>query len=407
MSSEVKLKINPLLIPAGPGGSSDRIIYPEDKVNQMVRSEYMDTLGAYQRAFGMYRWMQLDKHLEYRIERIDRSDVAVQKFTNCAFQDGALMTTTTDNIRPSKSYIKASRCIDEDFNSHWEGIIKYKTDGGIEYDAIGKARENLFIENLLEDYTYALNRMNVVGNYHDKTTALRDKITAEQRVIWDKTTSETKGFHRLQVEYANDKGAKWMNRTDLIDETLFSEDGSLYNGSIKDIISALLRDGKVKKLQKLANGVVQTVRGKQVWTYIKLSNAFYNKVLKELEAENTNALQNQRTWKWETINGAKVITYDQRLPVIPCEYVNGFDEYLKGDTHSITISVSGNIQFGGNWAEVQGGEVYGFRPGIIISRGTDPGLENFLKWTVLSLQLQAGIIVDPDLFTGLVTYVSK
>jgi len=391
-------------------GGSDRIAYPSGAINALVRSEYLDTFGPYQKAFNLHHYMKMNKMREYRIERIDRSDVAVQKYTSCAFQDGAFLSSTVDNLKPTKSYIQASRCIDEDFESIWEETLDFKNSGAPEYDAIGTQRQNMFIENLLEDYTVAINRMNCIGNFHDKTSTLRQDITAEERSIWDKTTSEHKGSKRLAVDYATAKGYAWMQRTDLLKASDFSTDGSIYNESVTDLIEAFLYDNnKLKKLNKMVNGTIKTVRGQEVWPYIELSSALYNKAVKELNAESANPLSNDRLLNWEVVNGVRVIMYNGRVPIIPAEYVDGFDRYLNGDTHSITISTSKNVQFGGNWDAVSDEkEIYGFRPAVLISRGTNPShTESYKKWNVLSTQLLMSTIVDPDLYTGAVIYVPR
>lgn len=388
-------------------------LFPAKELNAVLRSGYIDNFGFYQQQFGPYATMQLTKAHKYVIKDIKGRPLMLKPYNSCVMENGCLITETKREIQPDRAYVKCIQCDDEFLDSAYEHVLQYSAeDGQIEMDSAGAGILQNWFDELIETYTMDVMASLSVGKFHTinpGTVDYDDDATLEERDLFADARQATEGWlTQLQAKYTSDTTKylhldypETVSNLTAYDNTKWTA-GTGYSDPVTPIIDEMIKKAP-KKLQTIINEGVGGFGTRSHVPYIPVSNLWFNSLVDEANDIADAVATNDRALAWRTFGDHQVLYYRNRIPIIPISHIGVYDEYLKGTTNYLGVTVSKNIQLGGSF-NTASGEIGGVVPGIAFQKSTNfqdtaPG-----AWTMLSKSLLKSAVSDTDLITGMISY---
>lgn len=378
------------------------------ELNSLQRASYTDTFGFYQRLFNVFGYMQLNKKQKYVVHSPKGHPLVWQQWKACSYSETGSLTMNTRELIPDPIYLKERFCHDELLFSAYEHMLNWASSGQLGLDDEGTRLFNMLIEEFMANAAYGLRMTATAGDLYDVSTVpLSADNTATLNDLMARTHNTFKGWMKLSMDLAANEGKGWMNLA-ITDDTEFDEVAG-YQGNILDLLDTLKANAR-KPLRQLINrgGIVSEGR----FTFlplIVLSDSYFNAVVERYNFESDRVATNRVRLTMNTFGGEntptpqRVFYLDGMLPIIPLQEINGFDTYLKGQTHGAYIVASGNIQLGSSFAGIPE-NIENPNIGMMMARNEDITRDDFGKFSVLSHALTKVAIADPDYFVGTTTY---
>lgn len=148
-----------------------------------------------------------------------------------------------------------------------------------------------------------------------------------------------------------------------------------------------------------------------MYPLLVVSDFYFNAIVDQYNFETVQTATNRTRIQTRDFGGEqsptpqRVYYIDGRLPVIPLDDINGFDEFLKGDTHFMGIIASGNIQLGASFSSLPE-DIENHDIGVSVTRNNDKTRNDYGKYTVLSHALSKVAIADPDYAVASITHTT-
>lgn len=397
------LKITPNFIP-----DNGQLFFSAQELNSLQRSAYTDTFGFYQRLFGVFSYMQLNKKNKFVVHTPKGHPLVWQPWKACAYNETGSLTINTRELIPDPIYLKERFCHDELLFSAYEHMLEWSASGMVDLDDEGTRLLNTLIEEFMANAAYGLRMTATAGDLYDiSTVPLSADNTATLNELIALTHNTFKGWLKLSMDLAANEGKGWMNLAVTDDQDFDEVTG--FTGNILDLFDTLKANAR-KPLRQLINrgGIVREGR----FTFlplIVLSDSYFNAVVDRYNFESDRVATNRVRLTMRSFGGEnsptpqRVFYLDDMLPIIPMEEINGFDTYLKGQTHFAGIIASGNVQLGSSFAGIPE-NIENPNIGMMIGRNNDITRDDYGKFSVLSHALTKVAIADPEYFVGTTTY---
>ena len=385
-----------------------QVAFPANNLNHFMAAELHDTFGFYQRNFGMYNWLTLNKELKYVIHTLQGQPLVWQTLKSCGWDDTGSMKIGRQEFTPCKAKINESWCHDELFDSCFKHFLDYRGSGPVRLDSNGIDVVNKLTRVLGENATLGARLTLTVGQLYDTNLVeFNNKVGHDIRTLFRKTAGTCKGWVELVRELGENPKYSHLNVKNCF--TVDDFDGSKYLGDPIALMDSL-REEAPADLTALMNegGIVGSIQGDFMPMYlvsVSIFNAIANMYRKQcISVTCVNPRLTAEEFTMNTSRGARKVKvyYIDGIPVIPLSDLNCYDKYLTGTTHFAALTVSGNIGLGGSFGAIPDLENAGRRVGIMVQRKTD--LDELGKYLFLAHALFSATIADTDYFVGCQVY---
>lgn len=384
-----------------------QVAFPAKSLNYFIREEIQDTFGFYQRTFGVYSYMQLNKTLQYVIHSLSGSPLLWQPHRSCSWDETGSLRVGRREFTPCKAKINEEFCYDELFDSCFEHFLTWSGRGPLELDANGINMVNQMVRTLAENAVIGARLTLTAGQlYNPSSVTFNEQTSKSMKDLFTATVGTCQGWIELVRSMAESSSQyAHMNVDGIFDEGDFS--GKQYTGD-PVLVFDNLRESAPADLQGLMNegGVAGSVEGDFMPLFL-VSNSIYNAIADAyrkmcVSVTCLNPRLSRREYTISTPRGSRPIYvyFIDDVPVIPITDINHYDKYLTGATHFAAITPSRNIGLGASFASLptlEGGDV-----GMLIER--KESAKEWGQYHFLAHALFAATIADTDYFVGTQVY---
>jgi len=406
------LKIAPNFIP-----ENNQMFFSSKDLNSFQRAEYQDTFGFYQQNFGLYSFMRLNRMYKYIVHTPKGTPLVWQSYNSCNYDETGSLTIGQRELTPDPVYMNEKFCHDVLLDSAYEHFLQWGGDGDIDLNEEGQKMLNALIAELMSNAAYGARLSLTGGQLFGNTAAgvlgnnninFDGAVTNNIKDLFYRTHPSVRGWVKLFVDMAaSDSQFSHLNMSGIL-PTQFDSTAN-FLGDILDVYDQL-RAGAPKPLQQLINrgGIIQA--GRQSFTPLfVVSDSMYAALIDAYNRESGLAATNRPRIVPRDVSPAgsaapSIVYYlDNRVPVVPLCEVNGFDEYLTGQTHFAGIIASGNIQLGTSFTSVPM-NVENADVGMIIERDTSFSNNTYGRYTFASHALMKAALADHQYAVATVQY---
>lgn len=379
---------------------------PAKNLNIFMKTEMQDTFGVYQRLFGLYSYMRLNKKRKYTIHTLTGNPMIWQPAKSCYFEPTGALRIGKREFDPCEAKMNEEFCDDELMNSCFEHLNTF-ANGRKTLDPQGVAVINEAVRTIAQNATLGA-RLTLTGGqlYNPANVKFNSSATEEIKNLFRKTASTCRGWVELVRGMGEKIGYGHMNLKNIFGEDDFN--GTKYRGDIVlDVYDKLLEEAPSKLCGMIDEGGVIGNTGELSSIPLFVLTTHLYKCLaaqfrKECRAVCRDPRLTQREFSVNTGTGSRTIKvyYIDDTPVIPLHDLNCYDQYLTGSTHMAVLTVGGNIGLGASFGELPDTEKPGV--GILLERGTS--IKDMGKISMASQSLFANTIADSDCFVGTQVY---
>ena len=381
---------------------------PADRLNLYMRTEIQDTLGFYQRQFGIFSYMRLTNTQKFVLNTLQGSPMMWQPHKSCAWEPTGAITTSQQEFSPCKAKINEQTCYDELFNSCFEHLLRWDGNGPLKMGDVGTKLMNDLVRTVAENAALGARLTLTAGQMFDPTNVtFNNKVTHELKTLFTKTVGTCKGW----VELLREMGATSAAHAHLDVQGVFSTDDFSGKKFIGDPIAVFdkLRDAAPVELQSVINeGGIAGSLDTDFRPLFIVSTSLYNAVTEEyrklcISVTCINPRLTREEVSVSTSRGARkqYVYYIDDIPVIPISDISYYDKFLTGATHFAAITVSGNIGLGAAFDSIpdptNGGNV-----GVMVQYSEDA--KDYGTYYFLSHSLFMTMIADTDFIVATQQY---
>lgn len=400
----MKLSIAPHFLP----GESGDFFFTERTLNKLSRARYQDDFGFYQSRFNVFSYMQMNSRRKFVVHYPKGSPLVWQKYQGCTYDNTGSISLDRREITPDPIYMREQFCHDSLLDSCFQHMINYTTGGDITLDEEGVRIFNMLVDELMTNAQLGFRMSALTGQmYNVETVEYSNDNTANLTELFKKTHPSVKGLIKLAYDRAQ-IDAPQLN-VNVVNDSDFNAMGQ-FQGDPIEVVEAIMDKAK-KPLRQLYNRGATISNGRFTFApLIIASDGYYNAFLDKYKAEGDLSMTNRtklskRDLAPENSNMPMEVMYlYDRIPIIPLSEINGFDQYVAGDLHTLMVVGSGNMQIGASFSSLpQDIENRGI--GVMIGRNDDMHDDAYGTYTVLSHALAKTAIADTDYMAGTIKYV--
>ena len=388
---------------------NQQVALPAKNLNIFMKTEMQDTFGVYQRLFGLYSYMRLNKKRKYTIHTLTGNPMIWQPAKACSFDPTGALRIGKRSFEPCEAKMNEEFCDDELMNSCFDHLNTL-SGGRKTLDAAGVAVINEAVRTIAQNATLGA-RLTLTGGqlYDPSKVKFNSSATQEIKDLFRKTANTCRGWVELAREMGEKKKYSHMNLQNIFGEDDF--DGTKFSGDVVlDIYDKLLEQAPNKLCGMIDEGGVIGNTGELSSIPLFVLTTHLYKCLaaqyrKECRAVCRDPRLTQREFTVNTGSGSRVIKvyYIDDTPVIPLHDLNCYDEYLTGSTHLAAITVGGNIGLGASFDALPDAE----KPGVGILLEKQTSIKDAGKIAMVSQSLFAVTIADSDCFVGSQVYAES
>lgn len=382
------------------------LYFPTDPLNALLRAEYSDKFGFYQRNFGVYSYMQLTQDLTYRVHYATGTPFMWQPHNNCAWTPTGTLGMDQMEITPCRVKINEQFCYDEFMGSAYSAFLRWSQNPTIGFSAAGQAAVDELARTIVSNATLGARMTLTGGQLHDPTAVTFEAGTPSRIVdAFSRTVGACRGWIELLIETAAATGQTWLDGS-YIDAGDISADGKTYTGAVTGDAVALydkiFSDAPTALTDAVIEGGVGGF-GAQFYPLFLVSLSIYRAVDAAYKAQKESATINEPRisrvpFQTSTDRGSRTIyvyAIDDTI-VVPISEAAQFDQYITGTSHFAYLTVSGVIQLGGSFANLP--VVNESNVAVLLQVSTDA--EDYGTHKFLSHALMATAINDTNYIAG-------
>ena len=113
---------------------NNQLAFPAGDLNFFMREEVQDSFGFYQREFGVYSYMRLNKNLQFVIHTIGGSPLMWQPHNSCGWNETGSLGIGRREFTPCRAKINESWCHDELFEGCFKHFLTWDPNRPVELD---------------------------------------------------------------------------------------------------------------------------------------------------------------------------------------------------------------------------------------------------------------------------------
>lgn len=378
------------------------IMFPYAETVALQRT-YTSQLSAYQAEFGIYSHMELTSTKEYLVNTFSVDSLGLQA-ASCDITDTDGISREERTVAPCHVVNYKTLCAEETLGTAL--MTAREVSGGTTSDA---GLQNLIMDiakNVSNAGTASLLALNIAGGLYaipdgDNDYAYKVGVTSAQQANYVKQVSVTcEGWIVKALE--NNKNG------DISDAN--GKFGSVNNtattygaGKARLLKNALLAASSAELQDLFTLGAQTTSTGQEIRPVIIVDAITFNAIVKDYDTTNTGAsLNNDGTYKWQTINGRNYMFMDNIL-VYPETSPRAYEKYLTGYQAFMALTFCGNMNLGNSFAQLPLLATGGYPAAFMASQ--KPGLNNLGTWEMRSDYMVASDISDTDMVTIASAYI--
>jgi hypothetical protein len=377
------------------------LFFETTKLNALVSAEYYDNFDVYQRLFQMYSWMTMNDEHEFVMHYMHGNSLVWQPHKSCAWDPVGKVTMGQRTITPCPAKVNQQFCYDEYMDSSFKTWLNWSTGGpAIGFKPAGIAATNMLTRSLVENATRGYLATLVAGKLHNVDTVVFNPATpTDIRSAFVKTASTCRGWIPLLRAMSQEAGLAHLD-TLPISSSDISNDGKKYTGNILTVYDALVEQAPQRLQDAIIEGGIPGFDG-AAQTLMLVALPEYRAIYNQMLAQKNQAVQNDpriTVREFPSAPGQTPIQvyYIDKTAIIPVNQTGVYDQYLPGTSHFAYLTVSGNVQLGGNFANIprsRDGNV-----AIMIQQSQDA--EDYGMYKMLAHSLMSSAINDVDYITG-------
>lgn len=373
---------------------------PADKLNMFLRTEIQDTLGFYQRQFGIFSYMKMTSTQKFVIHTLGGSPMMWQPHKSCAWEPTGSITTSNQELSPCKAKINEQTCYDELFSSCFEHLLQWNGNGPLNMGPVGMQVMNDLVRTVAENAALGARLTLTAGQMFDPATVnFNNKVSYELKTLFTKTVGTCKGW----VELLRDMGASSAAHAHLDVQGVFNTSdfsGKKFIGNPLAVFDSL-RDAAPMELTAVINeGGIAGSLDTDFRPLFLVSTSLYNAITEEyrklcISVTCINPRLTRQEVSVSTSRGARTqyVYYIDDIPVIPISDISYYDRFLVGATHFAAITVSGNIGLGSSFDSIPDPS-NGGNAGVMVQLSQEA--KDYGTYYFLSHSLFSTVIADTD-----------
>lgn len=398
-------------------GRSRNIAYSKTEMNEVWREAYQDDFGVYQRQYGIVRHLQINKKGKFTLQTIEGDPLLVQPYKSCFTSPiGGTSMGKRQSHGGCPVYIKQQQCHDTwMMDDCYRDFIEYRN-GIVEESQLAEDVMDLHREELFANAKLGLRATQWIGQLYDadkltEQNLWADGVTHELKERFRRTTGACRGLLPMTKDMAQDTNYAYMHDTEIAEDlcTKFDIENCQFNGDLGDWINKLIKKfpPKLRKAARSGNGPRRLGVGGRSYVFLMVSDPLYPIFQQAVLEEQKMLVTNGTCWREDALtlpdgSSEMVITYRNRLVIIPDTATCIFDDYTKCQTLSMIATVSNNIQMGTSFGrhidDIESNSDDAF--GMIIQKDTNASSPTYNKWTWLMYTLLYQGVLDPSCYWG-------
>jgi len=377
--------------------------FETERLNYLADAEYNEHFGFFQRTFGVYSYMQMNRYLKYKIHYPQGTPFMWQPHNSCAWTPTGTLSMATKEIEPCRAKINEQFCYDEWMDSAYEAWLSWEQ-SNVAINEAGRDATDALVRTLLRNATVGARAVNVAGQLLDTGTLTFEEGTPTNiRSAFLKSADVCRGWIALARALAAEDSAKYGHMENgLITAGNISSDGESYTGSFLSLYDAQVAAAPKKLRNAIESGGVTGI-STPFYPMMLVSPSMISALYQDwLTQKSTTAVNDprieRREYTVDTPRGPRpmYVYFVDGTVIIPVEEVELYDNYLTTTSHFAYLTVSGAIQMGGSFAsipEIPGGQ-------IAMAIQASDLLQNLGTYSFLSHALFASAINDKDMLSG-------
>jgi peptidoglycan hydrolase-like protein with peptidoglycan-binding domain len=382
------------------------IMFPYAETVALQRT-YTSQLSAYQAEFGIYSHMELTSTKEYLVNTFSVDSLGLQA-ASCDITDTDGISREERTIAPCHVVNYKTLCAEETLGTAL--MTAREVSGSTTSDA---GLQNLIMDiakNVSNAGTASLLALNIAGGLYEVPAvgndyAYKAGVTSAQQANFVKQVSVTcegwivKALEDNKNSSISDANGKFGTANNTVIDG--STGANTYAaGKARLLKNALLAASSAELQDLFTLGAQTTSTGQEIRPVIIVDAITFNAIVKDYDTANTGAaLNNDGTYKWQTINGRNYMFMDNIL-VYPETSPRAYEKYLTGYQAFMALTFCGNMNLGNSFAQLPLLATSGYPAAFMASQ--KPGLNNLGTWEMRSDYMVASDISD----TGMVTIAS-
>lgn len=369
----------------------------------LLRNEYLNTLDWYQRAFGVYSIMKLNRNNKFNLIQATGKPYLWQASNSCVSDPTKTISLGQEVLEPKATELFEKLCVrDSSYGSLlFEHLLSYNGDT-LELTPEMRAILDELTQTLLENAAQGLRLNLTIGSLTDIAALPGGKPASTPQDVWDAllaTYDSSIGWVTVAANAAA-AGYSWMDLSGVISSGDFNASGD-YTANPLDLYDTIKANAPSQLKKVVASGGV----GKHLPIFIvdpTLFAAIANKA-NELAAQplaNTARIVVREVQTPGELIPRRYYVIDGSVVVVPVEEIQGWDEDADIDTYGAFLTTAGNINIGGAFTDMPG--TMGENTAITAAYNTNAGSSDFGYMFWRGFSVTASAIAYRDLFAGTV-----
>lgn len=375
-------------------------------LNKLVRAQYSDDFGFFQRQFGVYSYMQLTKDLQYKIYYPKGSPLIWQTHNSCAWTPSKTLSFGENTITPCKVKINEQLCYDELFDSAFKGLLQWGGRPNVSMDPTGTQMLNDMVRTIVENATIGARTVMVGGQVHNlASVAYETGASTNVQEAFQKSSAACAGWLKLVATL--DSTYSWLEQS-VIDADDVGADGATFTTNPLTLYDTLLAGAPKKLRAAIQRGGIRGY-GTPYYPIMLVSPSVFSAVYNQYQTQNVTAATNKpritvREFMENDGRGGMrpvLVYYIDNTVVIPVDEIDNYDEVVTGTSHFAYLTLSGVIQLGASFANIP--SVDESQVGLMVQMSQNA--EDYGTTKILAHSLLGNAINDVDYITGSYAYV--
>lgn len=372
-------------------------------LNAIARAQYMDTFDFWQRQFGLYGFMKMNKLNKFIVWSPQGHPLMLQPYNACSVEPTGSLTMGKRELEPDKAQMFEKFCHDELFDSCFEHWVEFMESGMVDLDENGRAMFGQLVDELLANAALSVRLGLTSGNFYDVSTVeFSPENTANISSLFTRTHGTFTGWVKVALD-ASQTNYPWLNES-ITTAADFDENG--YTGNIIDLYDSLRLKAKRPFQQVINQGGISRGGRFSFTPLMVVSDSYFNAVISQWNAYATQTATNRTRLsvrEFGAQNGASPnrVFYIDQTPIVPLSDIAGFDQYVNAQTHFAGIVGSGNIQMGLSFSGIPQDIENGLA--MMLAKVTDSSRSDYGNYTFRTHLLGKAAIADPDYMVSTIT----
>lgn len=169
-----------LLIKPGFNRFRQTLALPAKSLNALIRTEIFDNFNFYQRQFGVYGQLTLNRKQKWVIHSMKGTPLLWQTHKSCSWDPMGSIRIGRREFTPCNAKLNDSWCYDDMFDSCFEHFLNWSGRGALNLDANGIEVVNQMIQTLVENAMLGARLTLTAGQLHDAASVtINDTVPSD------------------------------------------------------------------------------------------------------------------------------------------------------------------------------------------------------------------------------------